>query len=85
MRMINQMRARIMSLSPLKKKVKPMFEKLIYAIESEAHVTSISVLLQGAQTILETLESHYAADGNLRDTAIDAVCQLLQSKKTKAS
>ena len=58
-----------------------MFNKLFAACGNLFHFNgSVSLLAN----IVDHLESDYIKDGNARDAAIDAMCDILQSHKTTA-
>lgn len=59
-----------------------MFSTILAAITKADQIEHFSSMLQSLGEVAAHLEADYLKDGNLRDAAIDALCQLLQQHKT---
>ena len=60
-----------------------MFETLIKGIADAGHMASVSSLMVHAHDVVQRLEDDYFKDGNIKDAAIDTICQILQQHKTQ--
>jgi hypothetical protein len=60
-----------------------MLQTLLAAWKSEAALANLAELLPHVIALIELVEEDCLKDKSLRNGAIDAICELLQSEKTK--
>lgn len=60
-----------------------MIDKLLSVLGPELGISHLSDILNLLCMVLEKVGPNYLKDGNLTDTAIDTICQILQAHKTK--
>lgn len=48
------------------------------------HANQMSTAICSVSDIIRTIENEYQKDGNAKDAAIDAICQILQAHKSTA-
>lgn len=82
--MLPMLLARIRSLYPYKNDFYPEepMQALFATVTNAAHLNSLVNVLSCVSAATNTLEKLYEEDGNSKDVAIDALCQLLQQHKT---
>ena len=59
-----------------------MWNTLFALFKSEISVTSLRDMANAISSLMFILQKDYLKDGNARDAAIDAVCEILQSHKS---
>ena len=60
-----------------------MFDTIFNAIKAELGIGHLSDIVSSFSSLVSLFGSEYMKDGNARDAAIDALCQILQQHKTQ--
>jgi hypothetical protein len=61
-----------------------MLDKIFNLFKKDVTLDHMGYLLTSAEQLLQHFEGDRLKDGNSRDAAIDAICELLQSRKSTA-
>lgn len=66
------------------KKEDDMFDTMFNALKTETGIPHATSLMNAINQVLAHFSQEYVKDANLRDAAIDALCDILKSQKQTA-
>lgn len=66
------------------KKESDMFDTMFNALKTETGIPHATSLMNAINQVLAHFSQEYVKDANLRDAAIDALCDILRSQKQTA-